>query len=60
VATKLVEPRDVIMVDPMTDTDARTLLGKKLDKPVDEHDLEELASKLEYMPLANVQAAAYI
>jgi tetratricopeptide (TPR) repeat protein len=59
VATKLVEPRDVIVVDPMTDIDAIMLLKKKLDMPVDDSDLQELASILEYMPLAIVQAAAY-
>jgi len=60
VATKLVESRDIILVDPMTDTDAIELLQKKLDRVRDVHDLKELASILEYMPLAIVQAAAYI
>jgi hypothetical protein len=60
VAIKLVEPRDVIVVDPMINTDAIALLKKKLDGLTDDHDLEELASILEYMPLAIVQAAAYI
>jgi hypothetical protein len=60
VATKLVEPRDIISVDPMIDTDAIVLLQKKLDGLTDKQDLEELASMLEYMPLAIVQAAAYI
>jgi Tetratricopeptide repeat len=60
VVTKLVEPRDVIVVDPMTDMDATTLLKKKLDVPTDDGDLQELAYILEYMPLAIVQAAAYI
>jgi tetratricopeptide (TPR) repeat protein len=59
-ATKLVELRDVIVVDPMTDMDAVTLLKKKLDISVDDGDLRELACVLEYMPLAIVQAAAYI
>ena len=60
VATKLVEPRDIIPVEPMTNTDAIVLLQKKLDGIANEHDLKELASILEYMPLAIVQAAAYI
>jgi hypothetical protein len=60
VATKLVEPRDIIPVDPMTGSDAIKLLQKKLDRVSDEHDLKELASILEYMPLAIIQAAAYI
>ena len=60
VATKLVEPRDVIAVEPMAKTDAVTLLQKKLGAIDGDSDLEELASMLEYMPLALVQAAAYI
>jgi hypothetical protein len=50
VVTKLVEPRDIIPVDPMTNTDAIKLLQKKLDKD----DLKELVSILEYVPLAIV------
>ena len=60
VAVKIVEPRDVIAVSQMTITDATMLLKKKLDKAADDHDLEELACLVEYMPLAVVQAAAYI
>jgi hypothetical protein len=60
VASKLVEPRDIILVDPMIDMDAIELLQKKLEGVPDEHDLKELAGLLEYMPLAIVQAAAYI
>ena len=59
-AVKIVEPGDVIVVDPMTNTDAITLLKKKLYKSADDRDLEELARILEFMPLAIVQAAAYI
>jgi hypothetical protein len=60
IATQLVERKDVIPIDPMADIDARLLLQKKLDKSINEQDLQELASLLEYMPLAIVQAAAYI
>jgi hypothetical protein len=60
VATTLVEARDAIVVNPMNDTDAVTLLKKKLDKPTRDSDLQELAQILEYMLLAIVQAAAYI
>ena len=60
VATKLVEPRDVIAVEPMTEVDATALLKKKLDIADIESDMEELTNILEYMPLAIVQAAAYI
>jgi hypothetical protein len=40
VALKLVEPRDVIMVDRMIDADAVTLLKKKLDAAADDGDLQ--------------------
>ena len=60
VAAQLVERRDIISIDPMIDIDARVLLQRKLDKTTNEQDLQELASLLEYMPLAIVQAAAYI
>jgi hypothetical protein len=60
VATKLVKPRDIIPVEPMTDQDAVTLLQKKLNQPADGGELKELAKALENMPLAIVQAAAYI
>ena len=63
VADKLVEPRDMIMVEPMAKIDAVALLQKKLEAVGGKNDLEdseELAGVLEYMPLALVQAAAYI
>ena len=60
VANKLVEPRDVIAVEAMAETDATALLKKKMDMADIETDMEELVSILEYMPLAIVQAAAYI
>jgi tetratricopeptide (TPR) repeat protein len=60
VTTQLVEQRDIIPINPMIDTDARELLQRKLDGLTSEQDLQELASILEYMPLAIVQAAAYI
>jgi hypothetical protein len=60
VALKLVEQRDIIPIDPMMDTDPLVLLQKKIDESTNQQDLEELASLLEYMPLAIVQAAAYI
>jgi hypothetical protein len=44
----------------MIDIDARELLQKRLDGSTSEQDLQELASILEYMPLAIVQAATYI
>lgn len=63
VASKLVEPHDVIVVEPMAKIDAVTLLQKKLEAVRGKNDLEnleDLASVLEDMPLALVQAAAYI
>ena len=58
--TKLVKPQDVIVIELMTDMDASMLLKKKLDVPADDKDLRELMYILECMPLAIVQAAAYI
>jgi hypothetical protein len=60
VAAKLVEPRDVIMVDRIINADVVTLLKKKLDAAADDGDLRELARVLEHIPLAIAQAAAYI
>jgi hypothetical protein len=59
----LVEQRDIIVVEPMNREDALALFQKKLD-PNDHinksSDISELVTALEYMPLAIVQAAAYI
>lgn len=57
---KLVERRDIIPIGTMNNTDALLLFQKKLDESEARQDLEELASLLEYMPLAIIQAAAYI
>ncbi|PSN58826.1 putative kinesin [Corynespora cassiicola Philippines] len=63
-ALELVERRDIITVDPMDEVQARTLFEKKLEGKEREHEdsagVDELAAALEYMPLAIVQAAAYI
>ncbi|OAG04890.1 uncharacterized protein CC84DRAFT_1165253 [Paraphaeosphaeria sporulosa] len=59
-ALQLVEQRDVIVVEPMNEAQAVALLQKKLDAQGDSGDVAELAAVLEYMPLAIVQAAAYI
>ena len=61
-ALKLVEvkQRDVIAVDPMDKVDALALLEKKLGTQSHSDAFTELATALEYMPLALVQAAAYI
>jgi hypothetical protein len=44
----------------MTDTSATVLLQRKLDRTTNEHDLEELASILEYMPLVINYEAAHL
>jgi tetratricopeptide (TPR) repeat protein len=60
VALQLVEESDIIPIEPMDDTDAQALLQKKLGEEVDNDGTAELAAALEFMPLALVQAAAYI
>ena len=60
VALKLVEEKDIVAVQPMAPVHALLLFEKKLG-PLDQgDDTAELAAALEYMPLAIVQAAAYI
>ncbi|KAK8070569.1 hypothetical protein PG997_010772 [Apiospora hydei] len=55
---KLVELRNIIQVDPMSQEEAVALAEKKLGKSDDK--MKCLADSLEYVPLAIVQAAAYI
>ncbi|KAF2022398.1 TPR-like protein [Aaosphaeria arxii CBS 175.79] len=59
-ASRLVEDRDTLHIKPMRDTDAQVLLRRKLGDAVELEDVVELAAALELMPLALVQAAAYI
>ena len=59
-ALELVEGRDIFVVEPMNEVQAVALLEKKLGAQGDNGDVAELAAMLEYMPLAIVQAAAYI
>ncbi|KAG4434548.1 hypothetical protein IFR05_009964 [Cadophora sp. M221] len=65
-ALQLVEDYNLVAVEPMDKVDAVTLLEKKLrmreDNDIDGKncDVSDLAVALEYMPLAIVQAAAYI
>ena len=60
VALKLVEEKDIIVVQPMAPVHALSLFEKKLG-PLDQRDdTAELTAALEYIPLAIVQAAAYI
>ncbi|KAH8724692.1 putative kinesin [Phaeosphaeriaceae sp. PMI808] len=60
VASHLVEEQDIFHIKPMHVTDAQNLLRKKLIGDVATDRVNELAVALEYMPLALVQAAAYI
>ena len=63
VALRLVEEMDMITVEPMNEAQAVALLQKKLEKlgqQENSQDVAELAAALEFMPLAIVQAAAYI
>jgi hypothetical protein len=62
-ALQLVEQRDIIALNPMNALQAQTLLAKKLGVQAasgNAAELTELARELEHMPLALVQAAAYI
>ncbi|KAH9203201.1 putative kinesin [Leptodontidium sp. 2 PMI_412] len=64
VALNLVEKRDLITIDPMSSEDALKLFESKLGGDTDGSDnadvTAELLVALELMPLAIVQAAAYI
>jgi hypothetical protein len=59
-ALKLVEQRNIIEVTAMKSEQALALLKTKLTGEQDGSDISELATALENMPLAIVQAAAYI
>lgn len=60
IATQLAERRNIVSVQPMGEGLAQALLGKKLETPQKSEDLTRLATSLDFMPLAMVQAAAYI
>ncbi|KAK8103019.1 hypothetical protein PG984_016165 [Apiospora sp. TS-2023a] len=57
-ALKLVELPNIIQLDPMTPAEAVALAEKKLT--TSDQSMDRLAATLEFMPLAIVQAAAYI
>ncbi|KAH8722559.1 hypothetical protein GQ44DRAFT_622318, partial [Phaeosphaeriaceae sp. PMI808] len=60
-AKEIVEYNDIIPIEKMHDAAAYKLLYVKLGDKVDRNDgLVELAAALDHMPLALVQAAAYI
>jgi hypothetical protein len=58
-ALKLVKQCDLVRVEPMDEAEGLALF-KKLGAQGDNSDIAELAAVLEYMPLAIVQAAAYV
>ena len=60
VALQLVNQHDTVVVEPMSDEQALALFKKKLGVLEDNDNVAALAAALEYMPLAIVQAAAYI
>jgi tetratricopeptide (TPR) repeat protein len=59
-ALKVVEQRNIIIVEPMDRAEGLALFEKKLGWHDDGKDIVELAALLEFMPLAIVQAAAYV
>ena len=60
VALKMVEEGNIIIVEPMDKGQALALCKKKLGIQSDKPAIAELATALEFMPLAIVQAAAYV
>lgn len=60
VASRLVEDRNIIDIKPMTEKDAVNLFEKKLAMKAEEEAVIELTTALDSIPLAIVQAAAYI
>jgi hypothetical protein len=60
VASKIVDGRDIIAVNPMDKLQASALIKNKLGIPANEDDILNLTEALDFMPLAIVQAAAYI
>jgi hypothetical protein len=60
VALRLVGESDIIAVESMDEGHAVALLEMKLGTQSERNGIAELAAALEFMPLAIVQAAAYI
>ncbi|KAF2807030.1 putative kinesin [Mytilinidion resinicola] len=60
IALKLVGERNIIDVELMDERQALALIETKLGKQSNKKDIAELAAALEFMPLALIQAAAYI
>lgn len=60
VALNIASPKNLIEVQPMERAEALDLLQKTADIPAESEDILPLVEALEFMPLAIVQAAAYI
>ncbi|KAF5664654.1 oxidoreductase [Fusarium circinatum] len=61
IAEILADPDKTVMVNEMTAEDCIELMRKKLaSAEYDDANLRELAAELEYLPLALIQAAAYL
>ncbi|KAJ5644831.1 hypothetical protein N7507_010842 [Penicillium longicatenatum] len=60
VALDIVRHSDIIEVQPMNEGEALNLLQRKLGKSAEQSSMTQLVKALDYMPLAIVQAAAYI
>lgn len=60
VASRIVDDSDIIAVNPMDESQASALMEKKLGMQANREDILKLTEALEFMPLAIVQAAAYI
>jgi tetratricopeptide (TPR) repeat protein len=60
VARKLVEEDEIIDVKPINPDEAEQLFHNKLGQDIAKDGVPELAHELDYMPLAIIQAAAYI
>ena len=59
-ALRTVEDYDIIPVEPMNESQAISLFEKKFGVQSDLSAIDQLATALEFMPLAIVQAAAFI
>ncbi|CAI7635713.1 unnamed protein product [Penicillium palitans] len=59
-AFKVVDPGDIIQIEPMNELEAVELLKRKLGLLEESSEMIQLARELEFMPLAIIQAVGYI
>lgn len=59
-ARSIVDVRNIITIEPMSERHARALAETKLGGQYDPDDINKLTKSLEHIPLAITQAAAYI